>query len=49
MFGMCARFVQRRAHAKYAALLPFAPESTTQLYDRRRDEMSLDEVARVVI
>ena len=34
---------------KAAAMANHASTRTTQLYDRRRDEMSLDEVERVVI
>jgi len=32
-----------------AAMANYASTRTTQLYDRRSDEMSLDEVERVVI
>jgi hypothetical protein len=28
---------------------PTTPQRTTQVYDRRRDELSLDEVERIVI
>src|SRR3954451_385004 len=34
---------------KAAAMANHASTRTTQLYDRRRDEMSLDEVERIVI
>lgn len=34
---------------KAATLANHASTRTTQLYDRRRDEVSLDEVARIVI
>jgi integrase len=34
---------------KAAAMANHASTRTTQLYDRRRDEMSLDEIERVVI
>lgn len=34
---------------KAAAMAKHASTRTTQLYDRRRDEMSLDEVERVAI
>jgi integrase len=34
---------------KAAAMANHASTRTTQLYDRRRDEISLDEVERVVI
>jgi integrase len=34
---------------KAASMANHASTRTTQLYDRRRDEMSLDEVERVVI
>jgi integrase len=34
---------------KAAAMANHASTRTTQLYDRRRDEVSLDEVERVVI
>jgi hypothetical protein len=34
---------------KAAAMANHAPTRTTQLYDRRRDEVSLDEVERIVI
>jgi hypothetical protein len=34
---------------KAAAIANHASTRTTQLYDRRRDEVSLDEVERIVI
>jgi integrase len=34
---------------KAAAMANHASTRTTQLYDRRRDELSLDEVERIVI
>jgi hypothetical protein len=34
---------------KVAAMANHASRRTTQLYDRRRDEVSLDEVERIVI
>ena len=34
---------------KAASMANHASTRTTQLYDRRRDEMSLDEVERIVI
>ena len=34
---------------KAAAMANYASTRTTQLYDRRRDELSLDEVERIVI
>jgi hypothetical protein len=34
---------------KAAAMANHASTHTTQLYDRRRDELSLDEVERIVI
>ena len=34
---------------KTAAMANHASTRTTQLYDRRRDELSLDEVERIVI
>ena len=34
---------------KAAAMANHAPTRTTQLYDRRRDELSLDEVERIMI
>jgi L-aminopeptidase/D-esterase-like protein len=34
---------------KVAAMANHASTRTTQLYDRRRDEVSLDEVERIVI
>jgi hypothetical protein len=43
--------LRRRAFEleKAASIANHASTRTTQLYDRRRDEMSLDEVERVVI
>jgi hypothetical protein len=38
-----------RAGQKAAAMANHASTRTTQLYDRRRDELSLDEVERIVI
>ena len=45
------RLSEERRHAREsgAAMANHASTRTTQLYDRRRDEMSLDEVERVVI
>jgi len=41
---------RRRARLeKAAAMANHASTRTTQLYDRRRDEVSLDEVERIVI
>jgi hypothetical protein len=41
---------QERWHAqKAAAMANHASMRTTQLYDRRRDEVSLDEVDRIAI
>jgi hypothetical protein len=38
-----------RTLKKAAAMANHASTRTTQLYDRRRDELSLDEVERIVI
>jgi hypothetical protein len=45
------RLSQERRHAqkKPATMANHASTRTTQLYDRRRDELSLDEVERMVI
>jgi hypothetical protein len=44
------RLSQERRHAeKAAAMANHASTRTTQLYDRRREELSLDEVERIVI
>jgi hypothetical protein len=40
---------ERRDAGKAAAMANHASTRTTQLYDRRRDELSLDEVERIVI
>ena len=40
---------ERRHMEKAAAMANHASTRTTQLYDRRRDEVSLDEVERIVI
>jgi hypothetical protein len=40
---------ERAAKLRLAALPDHASTRTTRLYDRRRDEVSLDEVERIVI
>ena len=40
---------ERRTLEKAAAMANHASTRTTQLYDRRREEMSLDEVERIGI
>ena len=42
-------YLKKRRHAGKAAAIPnHTSTRTTQLYDRRRDEVSLDEVERIV-
>jgi hypothetical protein len=40
---------ERRGAGKAAAMANHASTRTAQLYDRRRDEVSLDEVERIMI
>ncbi len=47
--GITAYLKNGGTREKAAAMANHASTRTTQLYDRRRDEMSLDEVERVVI
>jgi hypothetical protein len=47
--GITAYLKNGRTLEKVAAMATHASTRTTQLYDRRRDEMSLDEVERVAI
>jgi hypothetical protein len=48
MIGRCAAPAGGTLE-KAAAMANHASTRTTQLYDRRRDEVSLDEVERIVI
>jgi hypothetical protein len=41
--------MRRLGSKKATAMASHALTRTTQLYDRRRDELSLDEVERIVI
>ena len=47
--GITAYFKNGGTLEKAAAMANHASTRTTQLYDRRRDELSLDEVERIVI
>jgi hypothetical protein len=47
--GITAYLKNGGALEKAAAMANHASMRTTQLYDRRRDEVSLDEVERIVI
>jgi site-specific recombinase XerD len=47
--GITAYLKNGGTHEKAAAIANHASTRTTQLYDRRRDEVSLDEVERIVI
>jgi hypothetical protein len=47
--GVTANLKNGGTLEKAAAMANHASTRTTQLYDRRRDEMSLDEIERVVI
>jgi integrase len=47
--GITAYLKNRGTLEKAAAMANHASTRTTQLYDRRRDEVSLDEVERIVI
>jgi len=47
--GITAYLKNGRTLEKAAAMANHASTRTTQLYDRRRDEVSLDEVERIAI
>jgi hypothetical protein len=47
--GITSYLKNRGTLEKAAAMANHASTRTTQLYDRRRDEVSLDEVERIVI
>lgn len=47
--GLTAYFKNGGTLDKAASMANHASTRTTQLYDRRRDDMSLDEVEKVVI
>jgi len=47
--GITAHLKNGGTLEKTAAMVNHASTRTTQLYDRRRDELSLDEVERIVI
>jgi hypothetical protein len=49
MTPTCGTTKLRAARKKAAATANHASTRTTQLYDRRRDEVSLDEVEKVMI